>query len=249
VRAGVRAEHNLEVALRPDDEGVIGDEENGLGGESLTPGSGTDFRVPVRVKVLVFPYDPRIAIGDQERIRGDIREDVSTYFAELAIGAPVIYNRLVARIMGVDGVRDLELDLSPSDLDPPAGRRNLRLDDGSLAVIGDPSTDVIVELAGAPVLLDFELAVIPLGGASLADAEVAVRDKLVQWIATGPATVDAPTLLAVLQPDPSFSVLAPDLQWTVEYEQAGLLLTEQTEAIALSPRERALLRGLTVTLK
>ncbi|MCP5157234.1 MAG: baseplate J/gp47 family protein [Ectothiorhodospiraceae bacterium] len=244
--AGVRVEHNLQGALRADDDGAISDEESSAGGETSVPPSAEDFRAPIRASVLVYPEDPRIGAAAEQTLRNTVRDTVAAYFDGLAIGDPVRYNRVLADLMGVDGVRDVDLDVWAASAALAAGRRNLRLDPGQRAVVLDPATDITVELAGAPVSFDLRLVVDLLPGKSLAEAQASARAKLEAFFATAPSTVDAAVLTTALVPDTAFSLAAGGLHWTVEYEQAGLLVEEVDEPVTVSSRERAVLRDVDV---
>lgn len=252
--AGVRFEHNLEVALLPSPEATLGDEEGREDGVAEAP-SGDDFRQPVCCDVYVHPENPRIAGPDRSSLEDQVRTAVTTYVDGAPIGGVLVYNRLVAEVMSAPGTLDVVLNIAFKDPAASActGMRNMQLAPGQKATI-DPA-DLSVRFAGAPVNFDFQIAVTPKADADLDDIRVEIRDKLVDYFAANPTTITAAGpegLLAKLGASDLYELEPEDLNWTAEYEQAGMTIRQEGGVAAetsISASDQAALRDIAVEAK
>lgn len=251
--AGIRFDHNLKSALPATENEAVsiadGRDEAGpdAGVSSATAGDG--FSLPVKCTVQVYPRNSRLTVDEQETIKSAIIKAVFAFIDNAAIGEALIYNRLIADVMTVSGIKDVVLDLFEAEDAGAKGKKNLLVPDGQRAVFQDKTTDIQVTFVGAPVYFDFLLEVSLKGSHTLAEAELAVKQALVAHFTTLPTAIDASAISSVLQPSDIYSLASGDQHWTVEYEQAGLNIRETDEVVALSAEERAVLRRVTVEEK
>jgi uncharacterized phage protein gp47/JayE len=132
--AGVRVVHNLDV-LPPDvattpPDGIIADDEE-IAGDATSIAGPLFF--PVKVVAVVIPASATLAPADRDALKKSAEDALRATVAQAGVGEVVIYNRLVAAVMSLDGVLDVALQLfkvpstDPANPDPPMPRHaNLR---------------------------------------------------------------------------------------------------------------------------
>lgn len=249
--AGIRVEHNLQVALpqKPNDRLPIFEGRDDL--EAVTFPPDQNFALPMTCDVLVFPDNPRLTGIEKTALTQAVRGAVVAYIAASAIGGTIVYNQLVADIMALPGVLDIILDIR-AKVDPSGkGKKNLQVPDGRRAVIApvDEERDITVHFIGE-VNFDFQIKVTLKGAGTLTDAEKEIRQKLIEFFAGSPAAVESSTLMTNLGVSDFFDISqSADLKWTVEYDQAGLVVHEQggdDASTSIAPGDRAILRELKV---
>ncbi|MGH2736943.1 MAG: baseplate J/gp47 family protein, partial [Actinomycetota bacterium] len=113
--AGVRFEHNLDVALLPSPEGGLDEEDGREPGETELTGEGGDFRQSFCCDVFVFPQNPRVTGPERSAMESAIVSAVTSYIEAAPIGGTLVYNRVVGDIMAVAGVLDVTLNLAPNE--------------------------------------------------------------------------------------------------------------------------------------
>ncbi len=250
--AGIRVEHNLAVHLIGGSEGTdMATDENAPDPEfeplEITASEG--FLYPLGARVLVFPVNPRITGSDKNRVRESASLVLSTYFDELPIGALIVYNRLVADLMAIEGVADVGLTLLLPETPETQVRRNVQLPEGQRALL-DPS-QTAVHFAGE-FLFDFHAAVTLGSGKELTDAYAELRGRLAEFFATAPDEVNETVLLPFVETGESYSLAGADLTWKAQHDDSGLVLFEQGGSAAATPipeGDRAVLRELLVEVK
>ncbi len=251
--AGIRFEHNLKSAVDVDESIPVSNEalrEDGPGGFPLLSSvADGDFRLPVKCRVRVYPRNTRLSADEESRIKQSISNKVFNIVDEAAIGSPVIFNRMVANVMDIEGIQDIILDLYPTDDATGKGRKNLIVPEGQRAVFIDRTTDIEILFVGAPVYFDFRLALVLKGTSQLSEAELEIKRQLVDLFSTAPSTINSTALLTALQPSDLFTLAPADQHWSVEYDQAGLVIRELDETVTLSSGEQAVLRKITVEEK
>jgi uncharacterized phage protein gp47/JayE len=243
--AGVRFEHNLAVALpfAPSDSLPLIDERDEGETEQVTPATG--FQMPLVVDVTVFADNPRIAGADKTRLEAAVKAALMAHVDASAVGATLVYNRLVAELMTIAGVLDVVLLLTRKAGSGDKPKRNLVVPAGRRATLTDG--DITVRFAGAPVHFDFAARVVLKAPATLEQATKAVKDRLVELFATRPASVSSAALMAALGTSDLYTLAEADLSWAAEYEEAGLVIRENGGAgaeTALGDTDRALLRDV-----
>jgi hypothetical protein len=167
-----------------------------------------------------------------------------------AIGGVLVYNRIVADLLGIAGVLDVILLVTPKAGSGDKGKRNLLVPAGRRATLAE--ADVTVRFAGAPVQFDFLAKVALKAPAAIADAQAEIKDRLVEFFARQPKEIAASGLMAALAGGDRYTLVASDLSWTAEYEEAGLVIREDggmSASTALGDTDRALLRDVKVQEK
>lgn len=246
--AGIRVEHSLQVALPspPQDTLLIWDARDEGVSDELP--DGDSFELPLLCDVMVFPENPRLGGAEQETLRQAVIRSVVAYVEASAIGGVLVYNRMVADLMAVPGVLDVNLELSVAGDASGKRKRNIDMQDGKRA--GLLEKDVQVSFAGAPVNFDFNLRATAKGAATREDMRKEAKARLVDYFAGLSGKVDHAELIGKFAGCASFTLLPADLTWSVEYDQAGLTIREQGGATtAIAPGDRALLRDVKVEVQ
>ncbi|MBI4874117.1 MAG: baseplate J/gp47 family protein [Acidobacteria bacterium] len=246
--AGIRVEHNLAIALpmAPKDALPTGPARDDGITDQLP--SSADCKLPLVCDLTVFPENPRISGGDKATLQQSVSAVVTDYVQASAIGGTLVYNQLVASLMGVAGVLDVVLDLKPKGIQ--AGKCNVQLPDGRRATLD--AQDLTVRFAGAPVSFDFVFLVTLKPGGDKGGAETDIKKALVTLFAGAPAKVSSAALLALLGASNHFSIQEADVSWTAEYDQAGLMVRDQGgpgAETAIAAGDRAVLRNVKVEVK
>jgi uncharacterized phage protein gp47/JayE len=245
--AGIRVEHNLAVALPFSPKDSLPTDDAREDGESSDAPPGEDFTLPLICDVMVFPDNPRITGAEKSTLEQAIQATVKAYVEASAIGGTIVYNQVVSDIMLIAGVLDIVLVLKAGTDGGSKGMRNLRVPDGRRAVI-ENDRDITVHFAG-DVNFDIRLRVTPKGGATMADIQKEIKARLVEYFTGNPHTVTAADLTARLGVSELYTIQPNGLSWTVEYDQAGLVIREQGSAgssTEIATGDRAILRDVKV---
>ena len=246
--AGIRVEHNLEVALphKPNDRLPTFEGRDDLEAAPLPPAQ--DFRLKMVCDVLVFPDNPRLTGAEKTTLTEAVRGAIFAYLAGSAIGGTIVYNQLVADVMALPGVLDIMLDIRAKEDTSGKGKRNIQVPDGRRAVLDDEQKDVRVHFIGE-VNFDVEVKLTLKPGSTLVDADKEVRQKLIDFFTGNPAEVSKTALMSKLAPSELYEPASADLTLTVEYDQAGLLIHQTGDATNIAPGDRAILREVKVVEK
>lgn len=247
---GVRVEHNIDAA-RP-----LGPATPGSGTVAADPASGEPANVgaanpalllPVNVDLVVTPVTLSLSADERSRLLQQADAAVAGFVKDAGIGETLVYNRLVARLMALDGVLDVAVALYPEGKSALDGRKNLIADNPNARPVRGR---VDIKLGGSLILIDVAVNVV-LQGAALAapDANAPrsaaladIADKLKQFVATlGTETLSVALLKGQLTGSETYTV--SDLHYKVEYVEAGLRVHQQDVALPLSGLERLWLRG------
>ena len=251
--AGIRFEHNLQNVVKETSGELVSDEvlrdESVTASETSSATTGDDFRLPIKCHIKVYPENARLTSDEENSIRNAIVDVVYDYVDQAAIGQTLVFNQIVVAVMAVAGVNDMVMDLFQADDASGKGRRNLVVPDGQRAVFENKLSDIQVIFVGAPVYFDFNFAIVLKAPATLSQAELEIKQKLVSYFETAPGSIAGSALHAVLQPSDLFSLDPADQHWTVEYEQAGLTIQTMDETVSLAETEQAVLRKITVEEK
>jgi uncharacterized phage protein gp47/JayE len=248
--AGIRVENNLSFALpsaapAPVSRGEVRDA--GISAEA--PDSG-DFKLPVTASVVVFPDNPRITGPDKTAMQQAVEGVITDYIGNSAIGGVLVYNQIIGQLMAIGGVSDVVLAILAVGDTTGKGMRNLDLPEGRRATLD--SKDLTVTFAGAPVQFDFDLRVSPKGGAALADIRIEIKAKLVDFFAANPSSVNTTDLMKAVGVSENYSLSATDLTWTVEFDQAGLIIHDQggpSASTTVNEGDQPVLRTVNVEAK
>jgi len=97
------------------------------------------FERPTEVAIYI---DVTITTDGTEVTEQEIKDAIKAYFDTLELGDDVIYNKVVAAVMDVQGVADatVKIDTAP----PPAGTSNIAIADNEIAVTDDAKITVTI---------------------------------------------------------------------------------------------------------
>ena len=248
--AGVRVLHNIDappalVAAVPPN--VVEDPLTGPPTATVVEG----LYQPVVVRAVILPVSPSLSGAERSALQGAARAAIAALLADAGIGETVVYNRLVATVMALEGVLDVAVELyakpAPGavvgarrqNFSPPSTLRPKLADD-----------DLIVEIASEIVAFDVEVTITLTDFArstgniadTLADAKSEVYGLLQDRAGAIAGAISPSALLAQLPPTISYSVTS--LDYTVQYLEAGLIVNEDNPTITLGELERPWVRTL-----
>ena len=206
---------------------------------------------PVVVRAVILPVSPSLSGAERSALQGAARAAIAALLADAGIGETVVYNRLVATVMALEGVLDVAVELyakpAPGavvgarrqNFSPPSTLRPKLADD-----------DLIVEIASEIVAFDVEVTITLTDFArstgniadTLADARSEVYGLLQDRAGAIAGAISPSALLAQLPPTISYSVTS--LDYTVQYLEAGLIVNEDNPTITLGELERPWVRTL-----
>jgi hypothetical protein len=208
----------------------------------------------VHVRALVLPISPSLPSAERAQLQSRARTAIAALVGDAGIGETLVYNRLVAAVMQLEGVLDVALELYGKPL--PGEAPGPRFQNFSPAKTLRPKLaddDLIVEIASEIVafdvvatieLTDFATATGTLAD-NLADARAEVAGLLQDRIASVAAPITPASLLAKVPPTISYSVTS--LTYTVQYLEAGLQVNEPNPSITLGELERPWVRRVALT--
>jgi hypothetical protein len=251
--AGVRVLHNIDappavIATVPPNP--VEDPLAGPPAETLVEG----LYQPVRVHALVLPTLPSLGSAEKTALRGSARDALKKLVADAGIGETLVYNRLVAAVMALDGVLDVALELYPKPKTGPAmGVRHQNVSPLKTLRPKLSDDDLTVEIASEIVAFDITVTIqlTPFAKATgnpadnLADARSEVAGLLQDRIGALAAPITPSALNAQVPATISYTVTT--LSYTVTYLEAGLRVNQADPPITLGDLERPWVRGVVTT--
>ncbi|MFM2055980.1 MAG: hypothetical protein RLY71_365 [Pseudomonadota bacterium] len=254
---GVRIEHNIDAPLAAGaatvGEGAVADDPDATGAPPADLASSLDpaaMFVPISVAAKLTPTTLALSAAQREQLQAQAEATIRAFFKEAGLGETLVYNRLVAQLMALDGVLDVALQMTAPSPGPglpaPSGRRNL--------ILANPNTKPVlalleVELGGALVMLDISVA-ITLKGAALIVPDPAsakatvlqeVADKLKTFVATlESGTLDVDRLKHEVPDTDTYTIDA--LHYQVDFVEAGVRIHQQDVSVPLTGLERLWIR-------
>lgn len=248
--AGVRIDHNLPAPTVP--EPTVGGEPGGGGNGPMPDGAVVDATwYPVAVDAVVTPSSTQLTQEQRDRLAADVAAAVRAAVEEVGVGAPLIYNRLVAAVMGVEGVLDAVLDVAPADGPVPVSTRvNLRPPTTTRVRLED--ADLTVTLRGALVALDVSVTIERKGiaaqqpaASAVEAARVDVARRLTEALVVAPDRVTPENLLGLLPETDDYRV--ETLGYRAELLEEGLRVVQSDVAIDLGADQQPWIRTVTAT--
>lgn len=251
--AGVRIAHNLPDPALPAPTLA---EETGGGGDGDPAPAGVEppdqVFDPVVAEVVVTPASLQLTEDQRARLTDEVEAAVHAVIEDVGAGEPLIYNRIVAAVMAIDGVMDAVVEigfkstatavaLTRYNLRPNAGRRP-SLDEGDLTVTlrGDRVVlDVTAEVERGPLTSGTETT------AALETIRQDIAARLKQAFALSPSELDRPQLLGMLPADDRYSV--ESISWTFELTDEGLVVQESNVPLTLDPGQVVTVRSVRVS--
>jgi hypothetical protein len=248
---GVRVEHNID-ASRP-----LGPATPGGGAVAVNPALGDPANVgiadpaklllPVNIDLVLTPITLSLSADERNKLMQRADGVVANFVKDAGIGETLVYNRLVAGLMALDGVLDVSLALYPEGKTALDGRKNLIADNPNARPVRG---QVDIKIGGSLILIDVAVNVVLQGaalaapdasaprGAALAD----IAEKLKNFVATlGTQTLTVALLKGQLTGSDTYTV--SDLHYKVEYMEAGVRVHQQDVELPLSGLERLWLHG------
>ncbi len=251
---GVRIEHNIDAPLPAGaataGAGVTAED----GAEPVTLGitdAAAGLFLSVDANIELTPANLALTPEARAELERKGREVSDAFIDEAGIGEALVYNRLVAQLMQLEGVLDVAVEIFPQSAPGGPRRRNVVPDNPQVR----PVTGVIdVKIGGALIMLDLTVDFALKGAGTLGDpatarevarSEAASRLKDgVAALATG-ATLN-PMLLKAMVPDTATYALT-DLHYHAEYVDAGVRIHQQDVQLPLSGLERLWIRRVALT--
>ncbi|WP_164018118.1 baseplate J/gp47 family protein [Pyxidicoccus trucidator] len=249
---GVRVLHHLSVTPPPEVvtpsanlvSEMEGDPQDSLDGEGLF--------APVVARVILVPGSARLSAQDRTALKTLAEETLRVTVADAGVGEAVVYNRVVAALMGIDGVVDAALELYPPSA--PNGPRHRNVFPGRTrrpSVATKDGGSIEVRVAGELLGLEVVVGITLLGAGALGDTAAnldAARYQIMAQLRDGVGSLTnltAAALRGLITPPETFTVNT--LSYTGEYVTAGVRLNGVSPALTLTPQELAWIRNVKVT--
>jgi hypothetical protein len=255
--AGIRVISNITV------EGGLEDE---LGSPPLLPepaeeafgpvaASSTEVSTfPVAVHATIVPTTLSLSTAERSELKAEAEGIVRTFFDDAGVGQTLVYNALVARLMALDLVLDVDLELFIPDAEPASTRRrNLQaIDPARRPLLAEPD-GLLVQVGGAPLALDLNVSITLKDAGLVGDRQMnldAAREELRASLADllrswpSDSEVSRGTLggaIAAIAADTWSGALT---QYKVDYVEAGVRILQTDPTVALTGLERMFIRQL-----
>jgi uncharacterized phage protein gp47/JayE len=251
--AGVRIVHNLPAPTTPlptlaEDTGGGGD--GPLGEEIL---STPDAFVPMVATLVLTPADLQLSEERRQRLSDEARAALLDAVGEVGPGAPVVYNRLVAAVMAVDGVLDAVLDIGfpPADTTKPLVLRRFNLPPVAHKRARLSTGDLTIEMRGDRVVIDVT-ATVERGeetmglerGAAIAAITQDLENRLLEHFRVTRPTLDPAEIKGSLPDTDKYSV--ETISYHVELVDEGLRVSRPDVVLALDPGQVVWVRSVSV---
>jgi hypothetical protein len=208
----------------------------------------------IGLKIVVTPAGASLDAAQKQALSAAVRLALTAAVDELGIGAVVVYNRLVAALMAVDGVQDIAFDLYPwaADLGDDArhGRTNLMTPATRRPRLAADGVEIV--LRGALVALDITVNVDRKGlyaareaGAELGRVRGDLLARLGGALARSSADITPVALQGLLAPQDDYDVLGVSYQ--AEFMDEGLKTIQPDLTLSLDASQQPWIRSLVVT--
>jgi uncharacterized phage protein gp47/JayE len=247
--AGVRIDHNLLGPL-PGEQSLA--EDAGGGGDGPALGVDLDGVLwPLEAELTVTPAESSLREDQRNELEAAIRAALLAAVDDVAVGQPVIYNRLIAAVMAVAGVLDAVLEIGPAARaeGEPLKRFNLRPSRAARATLA--TADLTVRLRGERVVADITVEITRLGEAAIQQAEAVlpairadIERRLVEAMRTTPPELSPAVLRQPLQPTEDYEVRG--LTYTVELVDEGVRLSATDVTVPIGPAQQVWIRSVAV---
>ena len=210
-----------------------------------------DLFMPVDIVALVVPVALGLGNRDREDLRAAADAVVRAFVAEAGIGETLVFNRLVAQLMALDGVLDVAVQMRAQAGDPalPA-RKNLIPSVASAR----PTAGVIeVRLGGALVMIDVTVTLVLKGAGLLGDPDSARQTALDTVVAELRAGVAAfagtqltPAALTGLVTTNAETYDLLGLSYRIDYQDDGIRVNQRDVTLPLGGLEQLWVRSVTL---
>ena len=233
---GVRVLHNVD-APRP-----AGVAEPGPGTEPAADSNPVAFGdalpgqlfLPVDFKVRLRPALRSLSEADRGALERDAEKVIRSFMDEAGIGETVIYNKLVARLMSMTGVIDVEVEMFPQT-DPSRPRRKNLVP--SSAMVRPVAGNIDVQAGGSLIVIDLNITVTRQGAAlqtpketvsSAAAAEILEKVNAAFRVEL-PAQVTVNSLRALAGDSEQYTIKT--LRYNVEFLDSGVRMQQENVTV------------------
>lgn len=246
---GVRILHNID-APRPLGPGTPS--PNPVPDEGDAPASigvTSELFLPVAIDLEVMPTTLALTPAERSDLATRAERTARAFLDEAGIGEVLVYNRLVANLMALDGVLDVAVEIYPQSAPELPHRKNLIPDDPGVRPVAGQIT---VEVGGSLVMLDVTVGISLKGAGLIGEAstnKAAARSEIESRLRTGLerrdfTTLSVTALMALIGQPETYSVT--DLHYTVEYVDAGVRIHQQDVGLPLGGLERVWVRKVSL---
>lgn len=247
--AGVRVVHNLPAPTTA--VPVVG-QDSGGGGDGPVGVSLDGVFVPLVATAAVTPADTTLTPAQRDRLVRDVTAAVLAAVDDVGVGEPLIYNRLVAAAMAVDGVLDVVLEIGPrGELRRFNVRAPARQAQAPAARFALAPADLVVTLRGDRLVVDVTAVVERRGlsasaepGSALAAARTDIEQRLATALQVAPRELSPATLLGLLPATEEYAV--ERVSYRVELLDQGVRLVEEDVVVPVSPDQLVWVRSVRV---
>jgi uncharacterized phage protein gp47/JayE len=250
--AGIRIVHNLPA---PTTALPTLAEDAGGGGDGPTGGGTADGPfIGVVARLVVTPADLQLTEDRRQRLADGVTAALVAAVDVAGPGEPLVYNRLIAAVMAVDGLLDavLEVGFKPADPGDPVDLKRFNLRPADKLRPRLAPGDLTVEVRGDRVVLDLTVTV-ERGeetaglerGAALAAITADIEQRLVQHFLVTPDSLDPAEIKGGLPDTDKYSV--ESLSYRVELVDEGLRVNKADVVIDLDAGQVVWVRSVSVS--
>jgi phage-related baseplate assembly protein len=248
---GVRIVHNIDApqpvgeneagpAVQPDE----GDQPAALG----IPPSGS-LSLPIDVNVWLTPSSRSMTETDRNALIAAGQNTVQTFIDDVGLGETVVYNALTARLMALDGVIDVALEMYPQADPSQPRRKNILPVNPSLRPVAGK---IDVQLRNSLIVLDVTLSVTRKGAGLLTDplqlsntiSSDVIATLNAKFLVGALAQLTVDSLTHLLGTSDTYDIA--NLNYAVEFEDAGARIRQQNPQINASPSDQFWVRKVAV---
>lgn len=247
---GVRVIHRLEcpgasAEVVPGEGGAPDEDDETV--DSLSAGE-TLFR-PVTLKAILVPAAAGLGAAERAALQKRGEEAARAVVGEAGVGEVLVYNRVVAALMQIEGVLDVAVELSPADQPHAARRRNL-VPGSTRRPTVDPDQGGVLEVrvAGRLLALDVTVGIELVGAGLLGDlaanmdaARLAVAAQLRDGL-PGRSAISKAALRGVVAGNETYRLTT--LEYKAEYVNDGVRIKDQSPPVTLTALETAWIRNV-----
>ena len=246
---GVRILHNID-SPRPLGEaspgtGTVPEEGDAPVAIGTVP---TGNFMPVDVAVQIAPTTLSLTPQQRNDLVESGRKTVTDFLAEAGIGEVLVYNRLIARLMEIEGVLDVVLEMYPQAQPDQPHHKNVVSDNPAVRPVAGAIT---VEVGGALLMLDVVVTINLTGTATIGDqttarenARAEIEVQLRTALKARPFDTLTVNALKGLCVSENYSVT--DLHYKVEYQEAGVRIHQQDVELPLTSLEQLWVRKVSL---
>jgi hypothetical protein len=215
-----------------------------------TPLGGDGEYFPVVIAAQILPASAALSPQERAALVAAGTDAVADFIADVGVGEPLIYNRLVAALMALPGVLDVRLEMYPQGAPPEARRKQNLEPTGPLR----PTIDLthgggsVVEVGGELIALDLTISITPINAGLLVDAAInreEARRQIARQIGDGVSRLtqlDPGTLKGLALHSDTYTLDA--VSYKAEFIQGGVRLILDNQPITVTSLERPWLRSL-----